>query len=116
MSKVLRLEAVAIAAALIVALYGWQPNIWLVVVVLIAPDLAMIGYLSGPRLGAQIYNAAHSVIGPALLAVAALYFASDLTLHIAALWALHIAIDRALGYGLKFPDAFQNTHLGRIGK
>jgi uncharacterized protein DUF4260 len=28
----------------------------------------------------------------------------------------HSSFDRVLGYGLKHEDAFQNTHLGRIGK
>jgi hypothetical protein len=28
----------------------------------------------------------------------------------------HVGMDRALGYGLKLPSAFQDTHLGRIGR
>lgn len=28
----------------------------------------------------------------------------------------HSSFDRVLGYGLKHEDAFQNTHLGRIGR
>jgi hypothetical protein len=35
---------------------------------------------------------------------------------VAALWALHIGVDRALGYGLKYPTAFADTHLGRVGR
>ncbi|MFL0711613.1 MAG: DUF4260 family protein [Microcella pacifica] len=30
--------------------------------------------------------------------------------------AFHVAVDRALGYGLKRPDAFTHTHLGWIGR
>jgi len=30
-------------------------------------------------------------------------------------WGFHVAVDRALGYGLKFNDDFQHTHLGWIG-
>ena len=33
----------------------------------------------------------------------------------ALIWAAHIGFDRALGYGLKYPTAFSDTHLGRIG-
>ena len=28
----------------------------------------------------------------------------------------HAAMDRLFGYGLKYPDSFQNTHLGKVGK
>jgi hypothetical protein len=28
----------------------------------------------------------------------------------------HSAFDRLLGYGLKFKDSFNHTHLGHIGK
>lgn len=28
----------------------------------------------------------------------------------------HYSLDRVFGYGLKHEDAFQNTHLGRLGK
>lgn len=31
-------------------------------------------------------------------------------------WLAHIAADRALGYGLKRPTSFHDTHLGRIGR
>jgi hypothetical protein len=27
------------------------------------------------------------------------------------IWTAHIAMDRALGYGLKYPTAFKSTHL-----
>ena len=37
-------------------------------------------------------------------------------IHMAAIWTAHIAMDRALGYGLKLPTGFTDTHLGRIGK
>src|SRR3954470_22529461 len=34
----------------------------------------------------------------------------------ALIWFAHIGLDRALGYGLKYDDSFQHTHLGWIGK
>ena len=30
--------------------------------------------------------------------------------------ASHVGWDRALGYGLKLPSGFRDTHLGRIGR
>jgi Domain of unknown function (DUF4260) len=35
-------------------------------------------------------------------------------LALAAIWALHIGVDRMLGYGLKYPTAFKDTRLQRI--
>jgi hypothetical protein len=32
------------------------------------------------------------------------------------IWIAHIGFDRALGYGLKYPTGFGDTHLGRIGR
>ncbi len=90
---------------------------WLLfAVLLLAPDLSMLGYLAGPRIGALSYNLAHSAIGPAVLAGIAWLLAGDIALQIALIWAFHIAADRALGYGLKLTTSFQDTHLGRVGR
>jgi hypothetical protein len=35
---------------------------------------------------------------------------------VAIVWFAHIGLDRALGYGLKYADGFQHTHLGTIGR
>ena len=78
------------------------------------PDISFVGYLAGPRVGAVVYNLAHSYVGPLLLAVAAL--TNRQTLMWALIWAAHIGFDRALGYGLKYPTSFGETHLGRIGR
>ena len=78
------------------------------------PDISFAGYAAGPRVGAAVYNLAHSDVGPLLLALAALATGSPLAA--ALIWAAHIGFDRALGYGLKYPTAFGDTHLGRIGK
>jgi hypothetical protein len=80
------------------------------------PDVAMLGYLSGPRVGAHAYNAAHSTLAPALLAATAFARGWDATaLAIAAIWVGHIGFDRMAGYGLKYVHAFGDTHLGPIG-
>ncbi len=112
----LRLEGAVVAVGMAVLAWHLGPAWWLAVLVLAAPDMAMIAYLRGPRAGALAYNGAHTYLGPAIL-FALWYFAgSPLAGQIAALWALHIGADRALGYGLKYPTAFGDTHLGRIGK
>ena len=34
--------------------------------------------------------------------------------QLALIWLAHIGADRLLGYGLKYPTAFTDTHLERI--
>jgi len=89
--------------------------VWMYFVLILAPDLAMLGYLGGPRLGATAYNLAHTYVGPAVLAVIGVYMASA-AFAIALIWCAHIGLDRLLGYGLKYPTAFGHTHLGMVGR
>ncbi|CAN5622679.1 DUF4260 domain-containing protein [soil metagenome] len=98
------------------ALYSQHETGWLTFVVLFfVPDLAMLGYLSGPRTGALLYNLAHTYTAPVLLASAGLIAQNALLIPLALIWSAHIGLDRMLGYGLKMDTAFQDTHLGRIG-
>ena len=112
----LRLEgAAAFVAGL--ALYAWLGGPWLFVVpLLLLPDLSAVGYVSGPRLGALTYNVAHNwALGLAVLGLGLVADATPLAILGAVLIA-HVGMDRTLGYGLKLPTSFQDTHLGRIGR
>lgn len=92
--------------------YPW----WLFLVLLLAPDISMIGYLVNPRIGAIFYNVVHhKATGIAFYIAGALSGANLLQLMGLILFA-HSSLDRVLGYGLKYSDGFQNTHLGSIGK
>lgn len=114
--SILRVEGAAVAVGAAMLAWHLGPPWWLAVLVLAAPDLSLAAYALGPRVGAVAYNAAHSYVGPALLAAAWLLAGNPTAAAVAALWALHIGADRALGYGLKYPTAFGETHLGRIGR
>jgi hypothetical protein len=96
-------------------LYARGGHSWVVFAALFfLPDISFTAYLAGPRVGAAVYNVAHSHVGPLLLAVVLL--TTGVTLGSALIWAAHVGFDRTLGYGLKYPTAFADTHLGRIGK
>jgi hypothetical protein len=112
----LRIEAFALAIAAIIAFSRTGESWWIFAALILAPDLSMLGYLTGARRGAIAYNAVHVYVGPLLLAGAGMLAASSLVEAAAFIWAAHIAIDRTLGYGLKYPDGFAFTHLGRIGR
>jgi hypothetical protein len=112
----LRLEGLTLFAGMTVLYAVWGGYWWIYAVVFLMPDLSFAAYLAGPRLGAIVYNAAHSYMAPVALMTSGLALPSPLTLSIALIWLAHIGIDRALGYGLKYTAGFSFTHLGRIGK
>lgn len=87
----------------------WQ----LFAILFLVPDLTMLGYLAGRRVGAACYNAGHSYLGPAGLAAFAAALNAHTLLCVACIWCAHIGFDRLLGYGLKYGTAFGDTHLGR---
>jgi hypothetical protein len=111
----LRLEGAAMFV-LALMLYPKVSDSWLLFVALfLAPDLGMLGYLAGPRVGAIAYNIAHFELLPIALAIAGFQYPAVLLIALALIWLAHIGIDRALGYGLKYEAGFRFTHLGRIG-
>ena len=112
---ILRLEGAAVFIASVIA-YRMQGAGWmLAVAALFLPDLFMVGYLRSSSIGAWLYNVGHSYVAPlALTAIAVLQGGGGAAIA-ACIWFAHIGMDRAMGYGLKYPDAFTNTHMGRIG-
>jgi hypothetical protein len=107
---ILQLEDLLLLVALIAAYWFIRANWVLFIVLLLAPDIAMFGYLRGTRVGAWCYNAFHTLIGPLVLGGLSVRF--PYLVPLAIIWAAHIAMDRALGFGLKYEDSFGHTHLG----
>ena len=113
---VLRAESLAIFVAGVVLFLQLNGNALWLLPLLLAPDLSMVGYLGGPRLGAVTYNLAHNLV-TALAALAVGWFVPIAPLALAgAILLAHVGMDRSLGYGLKLPTEFNDTHLGRIGR
>jgi hypothetical protein len=110
----LRLEGVAVATVAAAAYYALGGPLWLFLLGALAPDLAMLGYLGGTRLGSVTYNAAHTYVGPLALASVGLLAAVPVVVLVSLVWVAHIGVDRAVGYGLKYPTGFEDTHLGRV--
>lgn len=92
--------------------YGWGwYALWF-----FAPDLSMIGYLANPRIGAWTYNLIHHKALAATLYVLGVLFSIPWLAFAGTILLGHSSFDRVLGYGLKYPESFQATHLGKIGK
>lgn len=113
---VLRAEGAVLLAVAVAAYAQLGLSWWLFAVLFLAPDIGMLGYLAGPRLGAVAYNAVHTTLAPALLGAVAWWMDSTSALGVAAIWAAHIGFDRVVGYGLKYASAFGDTHLGQKGR
>ena len=110
----LRAEAL-LAAALALGAYAYLGySWWLFAALILVPDLAMVGYALGNRIGALSYNLAHTYVVPALLAAIGFVVHEPLLMALAAIWGAHIGIDRVLGYGLKLSGGFKHTHLPKL--
>jgi hypothetical protein len=112
----LRIEGLAaLGAGATLFLQSGGQVLWLLPL-LLAVDVSMVGYLAGPKVGAFGYNLAHNwAIG--LVALGAGFALPSTALVLAgAILVGHVGMDRVAGYGLKYPTAFRDTHLGRIGR
>jgi hypothetical protein len=111
----LRSEGVALFAMASILYWRFGSSWILFVVLLLAPDVGMLGYVRGSRSGAVVYDLFHTYVPPAVLAVAGILADAPVAYSLALIWFAHIGMDRALGYGLKYPTGFRHTHLGWIG-
>lgn len=128
MRTLIRLEEGAQFVGCALALYWCDVAWWWYLLLFIGPDISMLGYLAGPRVGAVSYNFFHHKALGAAIIISALALDHVLYLSLPAVldqqvWLPiglvlfgHSSMDRMLGYGLKFGDDFQHTHLGWIGK
>jgi Domain of unknown function (DUF4260) len=111
----LRVEGLAVLA-LSLTLYWVLEARWLWFALLfLVPDLSFAAYLRGPRVGALVYNLAHTYALPLSLLAAALALELGRPAILLLVWTAHIGFDRALGFGLKYPTRFGDTHLSRGG-
>ena len=105
-------------ALAIIALYYQPIRIawWLWLPLLFSPDISMLGYLMNSKVGAVLYNIAHHKAVAGVLIIAGFMIELPVMLFIGLLFWAHSSFDRVMGYGLKYSDSFQHTHLGMIGK
>ena len=112
----LRLEGLA-AFVVGVALYGASGGNWLLLIpLLLVPDISAIGFLASQRIGTFTYNLLHNWVPGIVTLGIGVWLASPAVLLAAAILIAHVGMDRAVGYGLKLPSSFHDTHLGRMGR
>ena len=108
----LHLEGAAVLALATAAFFAFSHPWWLFLLLLLAPDLSLLGYLAGPRVGAVAYNAVHTMIAPLVLLGVGWWLGdgASMVVAVALVWLAHIGMDRMVGYGLKYPDSDKRTH------
>jgi hypothetical protein len=110
----LRLEGFAVLAGAVSLYFEAGYEWWLFLALLLVPDVGGLGYLLGPRLGAAVYDTTHLEAFPVALAVLGVLVDNDLCVKLGLIWLAHIGMDRAVGYGLKYPTSHKDTHLQRV--
>ncbi len=107
------------AMMLIISLFLFQQLnfswMWFAIFFLL-PDIGMLGYLVSKPAGALAYNFFHHKGIAISVFLAGVYFTVPQFEFAGILLFAHSSFDRMLGYGLKYNDSFQHTHLGMIGK
>lgn len=87
---------------------------WLFALLFLAPDLFMLGYAVNVRMGSALYNLVHTLVGPIVVLVLAWILPAHQLVLYGLIWLAHLGFDRMLGYGLKYPTQFKDTHLQHV--
>lgn len=111
---ILRAEGGAVFGASLFFYHEIQAGWILFAALILAPDLFMTGYLVNARLGAAVYNLAHTLVMPLLLIAFSIFSRHAGLLPYGLIWTAHIGMDRMLGFGLKYATQFRDTHLQRV--
>ena len=107
----LRFEGIALFGVATAAYVALGAPVWVFVVLALAPDISMLGYLAGPRVGSRLYNGFYTYLVPIALGATGFWMGIAPITWVALVWIAHIGMDRAVGYGLKCPTGFKHTHL-----
>jgi hypothetical protein len=110
----LHLEGAALFAMAVYFYAAGHFRWWLFVLLFFTPDLFMLGFLVNVRWGSALYNLVHTTTGPLLLVLVSHAASMPQLFPYALMWAGHIGFDRMLGYGLKYPTRFKDTHFERL--
>jgi|SRR5829696_4525746 len=110
----LQTEGLALFAGSIALYLHADYSILALVLLFLAPDLSMVGFAINTKVGAVSYNVVHTETLPIVLGVVGVLTGSDVPVQVALIWLAHIGIDRMLGYGFKYPTAFDDTHFQRL--
>ena len=114
MRSLIKLENAFIFIIIIAVYFKLEFSIRLFLLLLLVPDIFMLGYVLDKKLGSYIYNIGHSYVIPILLTLLYLLLRKNIFLQISLIWLAHISMDRSIGYGLKYPNDFNKTTIQKV--
>lgn len=114
MKATLKLEELAMFGLGIVAFNQLDFAWWWFLVLILTPDIGMLGYLVNSKIGALTYNVFHHKGLAVLVYFMGLYFANDILQLMGVILFSHASLDRIFGYGLKYQTSFNDSHLGPL--
>ncbi|TQQ81246.1 DUF4260 family protein [Halonotius terrestris] len=109
--RFLRAEGFAVLVVVLGSYASLDGSLWLLAIGALLPDVSMLGYLAGRRIGSRCYNIVHTYTLPLAVGGVGLWVDIRPAVLVALIWAGHIGADRFLGYGLKYDTGFTDTHL-----
>jgi len=117
MKNIIKLEEVGLLILFSILYFNFYNGTWgFFLALFFVPDVSFASYLIHKKAGTIAYNFFHHKGVMAAVIAIGLYFSNDLVSKIGLIFMAHSCFDRALGYGLKYSDSFDHTHLGWIGK
>lgn len=113
-SRILKFEGFT---TLLLALFVYQLMgfnwVWFLLLIFV-PDISLVGYLKNKKIGALIYNFVHNLVTATILIFVGFLSGIELFTMIGIILIAHVGMDRALGYGLKYPTSFKQTHVQKV--
>lgn len=111
---ILRIESALFFLIALIVYLQLGGNFLLFFVFLLAPDISMLGYKKDTKTGALLYNFVHNYATGIIVFALGLVTANNLLGYAGLILFAHVAMDRAFGFGLKYPTKFKDTHLQRV--
>ncbi|TMN20872.1 DUF4260 domain-containing protein [Lentibacillus cibarius] len=109
-----RLEGLAIFLMGTYLYFTMSDNVWLYLLLALSPDISMVGYLIHTHIGYQLYNVFHTYVITILFLLLGVIMNTDIIIEIGLIWTAHIGMDRLVGFGLKYPTEFHDSHVHRL--
>ena len=110
----LHLEGAAVLLLATAAFFRLGYPWWWFLLLMIAPDLSLLALAAGPRVGALVYNAAHTMVGPLVVLGVGWWLGAPLAVAVGLGWLAHLGMDRMVGYGLRYADSEKRTHFSGL--
>lgn len=117
MKNIIKLEELGLFIFFAILYFNFYSGSWgFFLALFFVPDVSFACYLIHKKAGTIAYNCFHHKGIMAVVILVGCYLQNDLVSKTGLIFMAHSCFDRSLGYGLKYFDSFDHTHLGWIGK